>query len=122
MRSQQKWSVLLLMIVAIALSAVAGLLTKAQNETIRKKQAVLDETQYPIVNESAPEPADPHERAKRQAKGQKFHKDVKVTPIQNFKIRATVYHWPPDFPSLPVVESSAIIGGEVIDAHAYLST
>lgn len=122
MRSQQKWVVMLLMIVAIALSAVAGLLTQAQNKTIRKQQAVLDETQYPIAYESAPEPRDPHEQAKRQAKGQKFHKDVKVTPIQNFKIRATVYHWPPDFPSLPVVESSAIVVGEVIDAHAYLST
>lgn len=122
MRSQQKLVVMLLVVLAIALSAVAGLLTQAQNETIRKKQAVFDDTQYPIVYESAPEPADPHERAKRQAKGQKFHKAVRVTPIQNFKIRATVYHWPPDFPSLPVAESSAMIVGEVIDAHAYLST
>jgi hypothetical protein len=121
MRSQQKWVIILLMIVAIALSAIAGLLTQAQNKPITKKQAVLDETRYPIVYESDPDPTDPHQRAKRQAKGQKFHTDLKVTPIQNFKIRATVDHWPPDFPSLPVVESSAIIVGEVIDAHAYLS-
>jgi hypothetical protein len=121
-RNQPKWVVLLFAVVALTISTVLALLTQAQKENSQKKQAILDETQYPIVYESAPDSTDSHERAKRQAKSQKFHKAVKITPIQNFRVRATIYHWPPDFPSLPVAESSAIIVGEVIEAHAYLST
>jgi hypothetical protein len=122
MRSQQKSIPILLVTVAVLIAAAGLLLTFAQNPTAKNQKTRIDESRFPVVDESTPEPSDPIKRAKRQAKGKRFKGELRLTSNPNFQTGATVYHWPPDFPPLPVAESDLIVIGEVGDATAHIST
>jgi hypothetical protein len=79
----------------------------------------LDE-QLPIVDLDAPKPSEPAARAKRLAKDRRHN--LGKPPIGGrFTIMTTVYHWPADFPPLPVEESTTIIVGNVSEANAHIS-
>jgi hypothetical protein len=121
MRTKPK-SVPIFLVTVVLIAGAGWLLTSAQNPPSENQRRVVDESQFPLVDESAPEPSDPIKRAKRQAKGQRFHNDLRITSDPNFRTGATVYHWPPDFPPLPVFESDLVIIGEVTAAAAHIST
>jgi hypothetical protein len=79
----------------------------------------LDE-QLPIVDVDASKPSEPAARAKRLAKDRRHN--LRHPPIgERNTIMTTVYHWPADFPPLPVEESATIITGTVLDAKAHIS-
>lgn len=79
-----------------------------------------DLSQYPIVDSEAPEDTDPVKRAKRRAKGKKYNKGYKavgptlVTTIDDF-------HWPREFPAIPVAQSDAVVVGTVTGSQVFLS-
>jgi hypothetical protein len=76
--------------------------------------------QFPIVDSTKPEPANPRERAKRRLKGKKYNKDQQsVGPMI---VQATDgFQWPADFSAIPAEASDAVIVGEVSSAEAFLS-
>jgi hypothetical protein len=76
-------------------------------------------SQLPIVDFDSPELADPEKRAKRKAKGKRYND--KFPRIGPGVIMQRVYHWPEDFPRLPVRESNVIVMGGITEANAYLS-
>jgi hypothetical protein len=84
------------------------------------QQDTVDEEQFPIADEAAPEPPTPAERVKKNNKEKKYgkYKD-KIGP--GVTVASVRYHWPPGFPALPVSQSDAVIVGEVADARAYVT-
>lgn len=85
----------------------------------QKLLAKLD-AELPIVDSTAPDPADPKEKAKRNAKGKRYNSEVhRVAPglIRTME----VHDWPSDFSALPVTESAAIVIARITNAQAYLS-
>ena len=79
----------------------------------------LDE-QLPIVGIDAPKPTEPSAHAKRLAKDRRHNLRKPLIGERN-TIMETVYHWPADFPPLPVEESTTIIVGNVSEANAHIS-
>lgn len=122
MRTKTTLVVLILAAVFVAMTAAFGSMSSQRQQLPLKERQKLDESQFPIVDYTALEPTEPGERTRRQAKGRRFHKPIAITPNRNFATAATVYHWPEGFPPLPVAESDLIVIGEVLGAHAYLST
>src|SRR5688572_19224674 len=79
----------------------------------------LDEL-LPIVDFDSPKPTEPAARAKRLAKDRRHN--LRKHPIgEHFTIMTTVYHWPVDFPALPVELSTTIVTGTVLEAKAHIS-
>jgi hypothetical protein len=83
-------------------------------------QSTVDESQFPIAEENAPELSTPVERTKKINKEKKYekYKDI-IGP--GVTVASVHYHWPPGFPTLPVGHSDAVVIGEVADAKAYVS-
>ena len=65
MRGQEKSILLLLRTVVLTLGALGVLNSQTHDPTLRKSQSAIDETQFPIVDESAPEPEGPQKRVRR---------------------------------------------------------
>lgn len=84
------------------------------------KQSAVDESQFPVAEEAAPEPSTPMERTKRTKKEKKYGK-YKDTIGPGVTVASVHYHWPPGFPTLPVAESDAVVIGEVADAKAQVT-
>lgn len=88
---------------------------QADEDSIR----ALDE-RLPIVDFDDPKPTEPSARAKRLAKDRRHN--LHKQPIgERLTIMTTVYHWPEDFPPLPVEQSTAIVTGKVSEARAHIS-
>ena len=81
----------------------------------------LDENRFPIADYAAPEPSDPSERLKRQAKGKKYDKAQWNIYPNTQSSMARTHALDPNLPALPVAKSSAVIVGQITDAKAYLS-
>jgi len=114
MRSQQKWVVMLLMIVAVALS-----LTQAQNATQKR---VIDKTLWPLTDHSTPEPSDAQARLKRRARGKNHDKsEWRVDPTDPADNTTTVDGVDLTLSDIPLVQSKTVVRGEVLGAQAYLS-
>lgn len=89
------------------------------NETIKLAQQKQDE-ELPLVDYNAPKPAEASARARREAKDKRH--DLGRAPIaEGMTSTARIYHWPADFPPIPVVQSKAIVIGKVSGAQAHLS-
>jgi hypothetical protein len=105
--------------------SVIGIGAQQDQEVDRLRQRhdaamkALDE-QLPIVDVDAPKPSEPAARAKRLAKDRR-HNLGNPTIGERNTIMETVYHWPADFPPLPVQESTTIIVGNVSEANAHIS-
>jgi hypothetical protein len=83
-------------IIAGVLMVMDGLSIRAEDprfsqrqSPVNQRQSPVDEDQFPIVEESAPEPQDPQERARRKAKGLKFHRDIELKSEPQFDYRRT---------------------------------
>src|SRR6266404_8890020 len=86
----------------------------------RQRSTAIDETQFPIVDYTEPEPTDPVERAKKHAKGQKYNRPETAVDPRLITV-SDIYYWDASMPSLPVAQSDAVIIGEVTRAEAHLS-
>jgi len=84
------------------------------------QQSTVDESQFPVAEEAAPEPSAPAERTKKAAKEKKYKK-YKDTIGPGVTVASTHYHWPPGFPTLPVAQSDVVVMGEVTDAKAHVT-
>ncbi len=110
--------VLLVVMTATTMTVLRG---QEQNKSSREGQQPQDENRWPIVEATAPEPATPELRAERQVKGRKYDKDVPT--IGPEMVQTSIgYHWPSEFPALPVSQSDALVTGVVTEAQAYLSS
>lgn len=93
-----------------------------QNDKVQADEAstkFIDE-QLPIVDFNSPKPSEPAARAKRLAKDTRHN--LRKQPIgERLTVMTTVYHWPADFPPLPVEQSTTIIVGKVSEAKAHIS-
>lgn len=84
------------------------------------QEGAVDESQFPIAEEAAPEPITPAERTRKKNKEKKYGK-YKDTIGAGVTVASIHYHWPPQFPALPVAQSDAVVIGEVTDAKAYVT-
>lgn len=81
---------------------------------------LIDE-QLPIVDFDAPKPTDPVERAKRLNKDRRHNLPDNPRIGGRLTIMTTVYHWPEDFPALPIEQSPIVVLCTVSEATAHLS-
>ena len=136
MKNQKSsWLLLLLLSLAIAMVTLASTLgqqnkrTDEQQRAIEKRVHVED---YPVADYESPESSDPQERDKRKVRNHrhdlssdiKSEEDVKPFTLKEdgtyISIPLSVSH-PKTEPAIPEAESDAIVVGEVVSAHAYLS-
>ncbi|MET0625197.1 MAG: hypothetical protein ABW250_19830 [Pyrinomonadaceae bacterium] len=80
----------------------------------------VDESQFPVAEEAAPEPSTPAERTKKADKEKKYRK-YKDTIGPGVTVASIHYHWPPGFPTLPVAQSDVVLIGDVANAKAHVS-
>ena len=117
MKIQKKyiWFYFLILFIAGA-TATATLQSRS---TISTNQESLDDpNQFPIADSTA-KPIDAKGIAKRKAKSKKYAQ-YKNDVGPGLKA-VEYYHWPPDFPELPVAQSDAVVIGEVSEAVANLT-
>src|SRR5687767_3670517 len=89
----------------------------AQQTTVQERDAKL-----PVVYYDAPESTDKEKLEKRRKKGLKYDKaNLPVNPSPEVRTTTFVSHWFYGMPSLPTLQSDAIVLGEVADANAFLS-
>lgn len=133
MNTYRKTSLLLIgavVFVGVAVATTLPIRTQddsAQNRPHNKRpkfdQAEF-ESQFPIVDYDAPEPADEKARQKRRAKNSRFDKQGMVSKPHNAgKGMSTTHHddWEVGLPPLPITQSDVIVVGEVVSAQAHLS-
>jgi len=127
MRNTSSFMLLLIATLVILVASTALVSMRAQNQKglPRNDQAQrkLDfENRFPIADYSAPEPADPQERAKRKSKDNRFPKGV-LDELPNVTESEIVDgHGLERRPTLPVALSDMIIVGNVLNTQAYLSS
>jgi hypothetical protein len=92
-----------------------------QKSISKVQRRPFDENRYPIADYAA-EPADAVQRAKRQARGKKYDKSSwRVHPNSVSDSMVRVDYVDSNLAAFPFDKSSAVIVGQVSDAHAYLS-
>lgn len=105
-----------LTIYAVAIGRKPTMVAQSDN-----KQSTIDESQFPIAEETAPEPPTLAERDKKNKKEKKYGR-YKDTIGPGVTVGSLYYEWPQGFPTLPVAQSDAVVIGNIIDAKAYLTT
>jgi hypothetical protein len=93
-----------------------------ESERYKADMRMLDEY-LPIVDFASPKPTEPAARAKRQAKDRRHnrHKQSIISEASRIRLTTTVYHWPLDFPALPITESELIVLGQITASTAHVS-
>ena len=113
---------LLLFFTVLTISLVVmGLHARTPNILSGGKQKTDDDSQFPMTEETAPEPSDSTARMKREKKEKKYQK-YKDSIGPGVTVAMAHYHLPPGFTALPAAQSDAVIIGEVSDAQAYLTS
>jgi hypothetical protein len=117
---------LLLIFATLVIAAVAMMTTlrgQDQGRTqTRDQQRAEFESQFPIADYSASEPADPQKRAQRRARGNKYNNSpMTVTPSDTDGVTSSAEHWAEGIAALPVEQSNTVVVGEVTDAQAFMS-
>lgn len=129
MRKGASISLYCVLVAALTVTTAASLRGGMQDDSKAKRKNVeaIDESRWPLADLDSAEPSDPAERDKRRAKSQRHNKSllglkgaVKSPPPAGRIILVT--DWEVGLPALPAERSSAVITGEVLSAHAYVST
>lgn len=137
MRSHKRIGYLILVILIVSATITVVATIRSRNQGHKKKEVhvlrrhdgvnssltkqEIKESDIPIAEYNAPEPTDPDKRAKREAKGKKYNRRLKV--VDPVLVKTTdIFHWESGFPSIPLSQSDAVVIGEVIDSEAYLSS
>src|SRR5215217_2689175 len=95
--------------------------SQEQKTQIKTHGRKFDENRFPVADYTAADPADLKERSKRQEKGKKYDKSSWGIYPETTSSMARVDYVNPNLPALPLIESSAVIVGQITDAKAYLS-
>lgn len=129
MRRGARLSLYCVLVAALAVTTAATLRGGMQDDSKanRKNAEAVDASLWPLADLNSAELPDHAERDKRRAKSQKHNKSLlglkgaaKSPPPAG---RVTlVTDWEVGLPALPTEQSSAVIRGEVLSAHAYVST
>jgi hypothetical protein len=121
--NQYKVLAFTLFLFAVAsLTLIPRLRGQQQSSPPKTQSRHFDETRFPLADFSAPEPADPTERAKRRARGQKYDKsDWAVNPNSVSDSSVRVDSVDLNLPAFPLNRSKAVIIGKVTQARGYLS-
>ena len=106
-------------LVVIGIGAQQGQRDKHE-ELFKASRQKLDE-QLPIVDYNEPKPTEAAEREKRLAKDRRHNLGGSPKIVEGMTEASTVYHWPEDFPALPVEQSTTIVVGRVLEAKAHIS-
>jgi tellurite resistance protein len=139
---KQKRTVLLILSASIILAALSLMAMQSQGQNkdkkakkvavLRKQGQALDAptaqeanqaSEMPVADFSAPEPADPAKRARRQSKGARYNKRLPapVSDIDGEGGAVLFNHWWEGVPAIPAALSDAVVIGEVTDARSYLA-
>ncbi len=133
MNTYRKTSLLLLgVVVVMGVAMTSALPSRTQNNPAQNQRPPQRpkfdreefESQFPIVDYDAPEPADEKVRQKRRAKNSRFDQQGMVAKPHNAGkgwSTTRVNDWEVGLPPLPIAQSDVIVVGEVISAQAYLS-
>jgi hypothetical protein len=112
-----------LLILATATALAALPLRNQKSSTVIGPQK-NDDSQMPVADFGLADPADPKERALRQARGNRYSKGG-AQPIAELMSGEEVLplnsHWWWGLPALPANQSDAIVTGEIVGAKAYIS-
>jgi len=105
--------------------AIAAIMSPAKSQEQkpqrRSQSRPVDENRFPIADYAAPEPSDPTEHSRRQARGKKYDKSRwNIYPDAQWSVTQT-HALDQNLPALPRAQSSAVIVGQITDAKAYLS-
>jgi hypothetical protein len=122
MKHNTKTLLLFLVIVAIAaVTTIATIRGQNQQSTASNQQpkTALDESQWPIADYNAPEPADPRDRALRKLRSKRYDGGGFVQESPPEDDTAVINEI--EYPALPVGDSDAVVSGEVVKAQAHLS-
>ncbi len=121
-----KYVALCLLVFTLAVLSVIGIGAQQDQKADKVKQRYeaelkkIDE-QLPVVDFHASKPTEPAVRAKRLAKDRR-HNLPQNPPIgEQNTLMTTVKEWAPDFPPLPIKQSTAIVTGTVSEATANIS-
>ncbi|HKS26309.1 MAG TPA: hypothetical protein VJS44_00755 [Pyrinomonadaceae bacterium] len=119
MKVSKRDTCLFLITLCIA-GATATAALRSKNNLLPNQEQQEDINQFPLADSTAPKPTDPKKIAKKKAKSKKYaqYKDNVGPGVVK---ASAVYHWPPDFPELPVAQSDAVIVGVVSEATAELT-
>lgn len=120
MKSQARAAALTALILALAVTALATLLAGQALYSYEPSalSAIQQDDDSPIATFDAREPSDPKNKALREKRGKRFDKWGIVN--ERIKRGATITS-EIEYPALPVIDSDAVITGEVTGAHAHLS-
>ena len=125
MQNQKKkiFPLVVAFIVISAVTAVVTLRAQSPKRSVNTERVSSVTTQEPVVEFTAPEPTDAQERAKRQAKGQRYDGQglADIPSLHNEILYSNTFGKGLGMPALPVALSGVVITGEVTDAHAFLS-
>lgn len=87
------------------------------------EQAQADKSNWPVTDFEAPEPSEAQEHAVRRLRSEKYNKSkLEVNPLDVSENSFLTHSETDDLPSLPVRQSDVIVLGQVVDAHAHLSS
>lgn len=114
--------VALILFAVTSLFLIPGLRGQEQRNSSKSQRRVFDETRFPLADFSAPEPSDPTERSKRQARGQKYDKSswaVDPNSVSDSTVRVDSVDL--KLSAFPVARSNAVVIGSITEARAYLS-
>jgi hypothetical protein len=121
MRNRTSLLIFLAILATCASIVVAAFRGQVQKDVGR--QDATDKNSWPLTDFTAPGPSDPEKRARREGRGKKYDRSTfrvhPQDPAEN-TVR-TLSSEPYALPALPVMQSNAVVIGEVIAAQAYLS-
>ena len=118
---------LLLIAFIITLASVFAVLpsqSKNISPSANQQKDVSQQSQMPVATYAASEPADPTARELRRAKNSRYD-NRRPQPVSELadgiEELPLITHWWSDISALPSAQSAAVVIGDVIDGHAYLS-
>ena len=120
-RKRIMFGIVFALVFAIAAIIIIPAKSRDQKPLKNTQPRRFDENRFPIADYASPEPSDPSERSKRQARGKKYDKSHWNIYPDTYSSGTRTHALDPHLPALPLVESAAVIVGQITDAKAYLS-
>lgn len=132
MRTHKRAVALSLALLAVVVAAVVAAMNgQGQHSSAAGNQEESMQDQVPIAvystenvkaQKSNTGHTDAQEDRHRAAKNKKYDKSFTVEELPpNITVKPKSAHWTESVPALPIAQSNAVVVGEVVDAHAFLS-
>lgn len=119
-KSGKSGLVVFAILLAFLLVSIRQVFTWDRESSVQKSVSQDIREHYPIADSIEPESSDPKERDKRQKRSKKYNQKTKgIGP--SIVQTAEGYHWPSDFPPIPVSLSDLVIIGTISKATAHLA-